>query len=121
MQLIHKCLDALDRITIVLITAFILLPAFSFERPVNDIMKRQGHEEETGKAKITPAYNLPADYVIHTVGPIVQDRLTKRHEELLASCYKSSLKLAEENGVSLSPFVASLQACLCFQTEELRR
>ena len=70
----------------------------------DDIMKRQGHEEETGKAKITPAYNLPADYVIHTVGPIVQDRLTKRHEELLASCYKSSLKLAEENGVKSIAF-----------------
>lgn len=43
-----------------------------------DIMRRQGKEEETGKAKITPAFNLPCDYVIHTVGPIVQGRLTKK-------------------------------------------
>ena len=65
----------------------------------NCIMQAQGHEEPTGQAKITPAYNLPCDYVIHTVGPIVQGPLTKKHEELLASCYKSCLDIAEENGV----------------------
>jgi len=63
-----------------------------------DIMKRQGHEEPTGQAKITPAFNLPSKYVIHTVGPIVSGRLTQKHCELLASCYGSCLKLAEENG-----------------------
>jgi O-acetyl-ADP-ribose deacetylase (regulator of RNase III) len=62
-------------------------------------MEKQGHPEPTGQAKITPAYNLPCDYVIHTVGPIVQGPLTKKHEELLASCYKSCLDIAEENGV----------------------
>ena len=65
----------------------------------NCIMRAQGHEEPTGKAKITPAYNLPCKYVIHTVGPIVQGSLTKRHEELLASCYRSCLDIAEENNV----------------------
>jgi len=65
----------------------------------NCIMKKQGHPEPTGQAKITPAYNLPCDYVIHTVGPIVQGPLTKKHEQLLASCYKSCLDIAEENGV----------------------
>ena len=65
----------------------------------NCIMRAQGHEEPTGKAKITPAYNLPCKYVIHTVGPIVQGLLTKRHEELLASCYRSCLDIAEENNV----------------------
>lgn len=63
------------------------------------LMKEQGHEEETGRAKITSAYNLPSQYVIHTVGPIVQGRLTKRHEELLASCYRSCLQLAQEKGI----------------------
>ncbi len=65
----------------------------------NEIMQAQGHEEPTGQAKITPAYNLPCKYVIHTVGPIVQGRLTKEHEGLLASCYRSCLELAEKNGV----------------------
>ena len=63
------------------------------------LMKEQGYEEPTGQAKITPAYNLPCQYVIHTVGPIVQGRLTKRHCKLLASCYRSCLKLADENDV----------------------
>ncbi len=57
-------------------------------------MQEQGHEEETGKAKITPAFNLPCRYVLHTVGPIVSGCLTKRDEELLASCYRSCMELA---------------------------
>lgn len=69
-----------------------------------DIMRRQGHEEPTGQAKITPAYNLPCEYVIHTVGPIVQGQLTKKHEELLSSCYKSCLDIAAENGVKSIAF-----------------
>ena len=61
------------------------------------IMKAQGHEEPTGQAKITPGYNLPCKYILHTVGPIVQGPLTKEHERLLASCYTSCLNLAAEN------------------------
>ena len=68
------------------------------------IMKEQGYEEPTGQAKITPAYNLPCDHVIHTVGPIVQGALTKKHEELLASCYRSCLETAGENGVASIAF-----------------
>ena len=63
-----------------------------------EMMEKQGYAEPSGQARITPAYNLPCKYVIHTVGPIVQGRLTKRHEELLASCYRSCLELAEQNG-----------------------
>ena len=69
-----------------------------------ELMKEQGYEEPTGQAKITPAYNLPCRYVIHTVGPIVQGKLTKRHGELLASCYRSCLKLADENDVESIAF-----------------
>lgn len=64
-----------------------------------ELMKRQGCEEETGRAKITPAFNLPSRYVLHTVGPIVQGRLTRRDCDLLASCYRSCLELAEQNGL----------------------
>ena len=63
------------------------------------LMEKQGHEEETGLAKITPAFNLPSDYVIHTVGPIVSGKLTQQHKDLLESCYRSCLELAENNGV----------------------
>ena len=76
-----------------------------------DLMKKQGHEEPTGEAKITPAYNLPCKYVLHTVGPIIQGRLTKRDEKLLASCYRSCLELAEKNNVK------SLAFC-CISTGE---
>lgn len=69
-----------------------------------ELMKKQGHEEATGKAKITPAFNLPCKYVIHTVGPIVRNRLTKKDEELLASCYHSCLELAERRGVNSIAF-----------------
>ena len=64
----------------------------------NEIMTEQGFDEPTGQAKITPAYNLPCKYIIHTVGPIVGGALTKEDRELLKSCYLSCLKLAEENG-----------------------
>ena len=62
-----------------------------------ELMRRQGHEEPTGQAKITPAFNLPCRYILHTVGPIISGRVTKRDEELLASCYRACLKLAAEN------------------------
>lgn len=61
------------------------------------LMAKQGHEEETGTAKITPAYNLPCKYVLHTVGPIIRGRLTKHEKDLLASCYCSCLELAVKN------------------------
>lgn len=70
----------------------------------SEIMRAQGHEEPTGQAKITPAYNLPSEYVLHTVGPIVSGRLNETHCELLKSCYLSCLKLAEENGVKSIAF-----------------
>ena len=69
-----------------------------------ELIEKQGHEEPTGKAKITPGFNLPCDYVIHTVGPIVQGKLTSRHEELLRSCYESCLKIADENNVESIAF-----------------
>lgn len=78
-----------------------------------ELMEQQGHEEETGKAKITPAYNLPCLYVLHTVGPIVQGWLTKKDRELLASCYRSCLELAEKNNLRNVAFC-------CISTGEFR-
>lgn len=53
---------------------------------------------KTGQAKITKGYNLPCDYVIHTVGPVWNGG-SKNEAELLASCYYNSMKLAMENGI----------------------
>ena len=63
------------------------------------IMEAQGHEEPTGKAKITKGYNLPAKHVIHTVGPIVG-----MQEEELKSCYLNCMKLAEKEGIKSIAF-----------------
>lgn len=75
------------------------------------LMDAQGHAEPVGQAKITPGYNLPARYVLHTVGPIVQGRVTNRDREELASCYRSCLTLAAEKGL------ASVAFC-CISTGE---
>ncbi|KIR01731.1 putative ADP-ribose binding module [Lachnospiraceae bacterium TWA4] len=90
----HKCID----------NCIHTFAGIKLRKACEELMIKQGHEEETGQAKITGAYNLPADYVIHTVGPIVQGRLTKKHEDLLASCYTSCLKLAEENKIQSIAF-----------------
>ena len=68
------------------------------------LMAEQGHEEPTGGAKLTKAYNLPCDYVLHTVGPIVSGRVTREDERLLASCYRACLTLAAQNGVESIAF-----------------
>jgi O-acetyl-ADP-ribose deacetylase (regulator of RNase III) len=58
---------------------------------------------ETGQAKITKGYNLPAKHIIHTVGPVYRDG-EQGEKELLASCYREFLKLAVENGVKTIAF-----------------
>ena len=83
-----------------------------------EIMAAQGHEEPTGQAKITPGFNLPCRYVIHTVGPIVDGRLTKRHEAQLASCYRSCLQLAAENGCESIAFCCISTGVFGFPKEE---
>lgn len=69
-----------------------------------EIMHKQGYEEPTGQAKITPAFNLPCRYILHTVGPIIQGPVTDEDQRLLASCYQSCLELADENGVESIAF-----------------
>lgn len=70
----------------------------------SEMMKQQGHEEATGTAKITPAFNLPCKYILHTVGPIVSGKLTEQDEKMLASCYLSCLELAEKNQINSVAF-----------------
>lgn len=78
-----------------------------------EIMTAQGCEESTGQAKITKAYNLPCNYVLNTVGPIVYGKLTAQHEKQLADCYRSCLALADKKGL------CSLAFC-CISTGEFR-
>ena len=68
------------------------------------LMAQQGHDEATGKAKITPAFNLPSKYILHTVGPIIINKLKKSDCEKLRSCYNSCLKLASKKGLNSIAF-----------------
>lgn len=73
-----------------------------------------GTEEPTGSARITPGFNLPARYVLHTVGPIVTTARPLHQQEVqLASCYSSCLDLADKKGL------ASIAFC-CISTGEFR-
>lgn len=62
------------------------------------VIQKLGHEEETGDAQMTSAYNLPAKFVLHAPGPIVHSILTPTHKALLASSYRNCIQLAEKNG-----------------------
>ncbi len=84
----------------------------------HEIVRRQGHDEPTGRAQITPGYCLPAKYVLHTVGPIVDAGLTDEHRELLASSYRSCLDLAAENGLGNVAFCCISTGVFCFPAEE---
>ncbi|MFR4102688.1 MAG: protein-ADP-ribose hydrolase [Streptococcus sp.] len=64
-----------------------------------ELILEQGYEEPVGMAKITPAYNLPSAFVIHTVGPKIENQPTQIDEDLLAKCYLSVLALAEKNNI----------------------
>lgn len=84
----------------------------------SDLMEKQGYEEPTGTAKITPAFNLPCEYVIHTVGPIVRGKLTPLHCRQLASCYRSCLELADQTQVYSIAFCCISTGVFMFPNEE---
>lgn len=90
----HRCID----------NAIHTFAGIELRLACQKLMQRQGYPEPTGQAKITPAFNLPCRYVLHTVGPIVDGCVTERDEELLASCYLSCLELAAENGLESVAF-----------------
>ncbi len=77
------------------------------------IKNRQKTQEPTGKAKLTKAYNLPSRYVLHTVGPIIYEKVTEDDCALLADCYRSCLELAAAHQLK------SIAFC-CISTGEFR-
>ena len=83
------------------------------------IMKAQGHEEPTGQAKVTSAYNLPSSMVIHTVGPIVEGgKPTEQHKRLLAACYRNCLDAAAERHCKSIAFCCISTGVFGFPQEE---
>lgn len=84
---LHTCID-----NIVHSRSGIQLRLFCY-----DMMSKQGHEEPAGQAKITPAFNLPSKYILHTVGPVIGGAVRKQDCEALTSCYRSCLELAVKN------------------------
>ena len=82
------------------------------------IMEAQGYPEPTGKAKITSAYNLPSKYILHTVGPIIQDTVSDEDRRLLSNCYQSCLTLAEKNGIKSIAFCCISTGEFHFPNEE---
>ena len=99
----HRCID----------NAIHTFAGVELRLTCEELMKQQGYPEPTGQAKITPAFDLPCRYVLHTVGPIVDGRVTRRDRELLVSCYRACLELAAENGLE------SVAFC-CISTGEFR-
>ena len=84
-----------------------------------ELMERQGYPEPTGRAKITPAFDLPCRYVLHTVGPIISGRVTQEDEDLLASCYRSCISTGEfhfPNELAAEIAVATVKEFLKKQT-----
>ncbi len=101
---LHKCID----------NAIHSAAGVQLREECHQMMLRQCHEEPTGTAKITKAYNLPCKHVIHTVGPIVPTGIpTKLQQEQLSSCYRSVMSLANENNLG------SVAFC-CISTGEFR-
>ena len=90
----HRCID----------NAIHTFAGVELRLACEELMERQGYPEPIGLAKITPAFNLPCRYVLHTVGPIINGRVTKEDEELLSSCYRSCLELAEEHSLESVAF-----------------
>lgn len=83
----HKCID----------NAIHSSAGIQLRLECNKIMKKQGFEEAVGSAKITSAFNLPSQYILHTVGPLIDNQPTFNDVKKLESCYHSCLLLAKKH------------------------
>ncbi len=87
----------------------------------NEIMKGLNYNLETGKAIITRGFNLPAKYVIQTVGPIIEKEVTISKENELSNCYKNSLELAIKNNIRTVAFPCISTGVYNFPKEKASR
>lgn len=87
---------------------------------MNKMRKKYGknYEEPTGEAFLTKGYNLPAEYVIHTVGPIVETRLKDKHREDLKKCYLSIVECCLEHGIRSVAFCCISTGVFHFPNED---
>lgn len=108
MQPLHDCVD----------NAIHTYAGVQLRQACYELMLEQNYPEPVGMAKITPAYNLPSAFVIHTVGPTVADQPSQIDKELLASSYLSSLALADKNDLQAIAFPAISTGVFNFPKEE---
>lgn len=102
----HKCID----------NAVHTFSGIQLRQKMNDIM--QGKTAKTGCAIISTAYNLPCEYIIHTVGPIVDGKLNDLHCDLLSACYSSCLSLADNYGLNSIAFCCISTGEFCFPNDK---
>lgn len=90
----HKCID----------NAIHTFSGVQLRLACHRLMEQQGNKEPIGKAKITKAYNLPSQYILHTVGPIISGTVTENDCAQLRNCYQSCLELATAQHLSSIAF-----------------
>lgn len=98
----HKCID----------NAIHSASGVELRLECNEKMHKIGRLQ-TGKSFITSGYNLPSKYVIHTVGPVIYEKVTEKEVQELKDCYINSLNLAKENNIKTIAFP-------CISTGEFR-
>jgi O-acetyl-ADP-ribose deacetylase (regulator of RNase III) len=76
---------------------------------------------DTGDAKVTSGYRVPARHVIHAVGPVWSSRREEECDQLLASCYRASLALAAEHGIASIAFPAISTGVYAFPADRAAR
>ncbi len=108
----HSCID----------NAIHTFAGVQLRRACAELMWQQGHQEPTGRAKVTAAFNLPARMVIHTVGPIVVGRApTPQNEFGLRSSYRSCLQAADAAGCKSIAFCCISTGVFHYPNEDAAR